>query len=143
MFDPFDYWRRTAAANTSLANSTLRWGETIAASATVVRARGDLIAAGMRSPIDADYRELSTMLPEKITAFGKSGSAAAAELQSTRSGFLGAWNFTAAPDTARTLSSWMRMTTLGLETLELSARLAEAAIKPVHRTVTANAKRLG
>lgn len=147
MIDPFDYWRRAMRANMSLANSTMRLGEAIAASTTVVRIRSDMIAAGMRSPLHADYREFSTMMPEKISAFGKSGSATAAELQSTRSGFFSDWQKATTPSTNPDLpgifAAFGRMATLGLETLELTARLAEAALKPIHHTVTANARRLG
>lgn len=145
--DLFDYWRRAAAANLSLAMSAARAIETLTASWGVMRVRGDMIAAGVRSPLDTDWREMGIMVSEKVTAFGKSNAAAAREIEAAQARLVANWQQAAmlplsAASPAAAFDAGARMAMLGLDMLEAMARLAQVSIEPVHRTVTANARRL-
>lgn len=146
--DPFDFWRRVAAANMSLAISAARAFETAAASLNVMRVRGDVIAASLNAPLHADWREMNLMVSEKLTAFGKSNTAATREIEALQARLSASWQQAAmlplsSVSPAAALDAGGRMATLALDILEATARIAQVAIEPVHRTVAANARRLG
>ncbi len=145
--DIMSYWQRVAAANFSLSLTAMRLAEAMVAATTVIRVRGDMINMGLKSPRDTDWREMGVMVSEKLFAFGQSGSAASRELDAVQARLLADWQqamilpFSAAsPDAAANAGA--RVAMLGLDMLELTARLAEVAVAPIHQTVTANARRL-
>ncbi|WP_231923302.1 hypothetical protein [Sphingobium cloacae] len=132
-----------------LARAGHRTAETIAASQDVIEARSDLIRTALRSPLEADYHELALMVPEKVEAFSKAGSAIVGQWWAihadalTQAQHLGAMAFRGRPPTA---AEWNAMTARtiahGVRALERSVALGAGAVKPVHARATANARRL-
>lgn len=123
--------------------------EIAAASSQVVPIRLARMAAAGPNPTPKDRREMHRMGAEKVAAFSKSGMALAAgsmpivtraAMQSFETGF----------------AFWANCMRMALPTLpphrstmtprtpdaRSTARLINAALKPVHATVTANARRL-
>lgn len=137
------------AASFQLAQTGVRMVETLSASADVIASRGATIGAALRSPLDADHAELGRMVPEKLEAFSRSGSAIADAWWAMGSAWMEeAQNLTALSMRGRmptmselaTLSG--RTTAWSLGTIEAGASLGNKALAPIHRKATANARRL-
>ena len=121
----------------------------MAASHDVIGARSGMIRTALGSPLEADYRELARMVPEKIEAFSKAGSAIATQwwtMQAdmlTQAQQLGQMALKEWPPTA---AEWGAMTERtiahGVRAFERGAALGAGAVKPVHARATANARRL-
>lgn len=136
-------------ATLELSRTGLRAAETIAASQDVIGARSGLIRTALRSPLEADYRELAAMVPEKVEAFSKAGSAIAGEWWAMQADALaqaqqlGAMALRGRPPTA---AEWNAMTARtiahGVRAFERSVALGAGAVKPVHARATSNARRL-
>ncbi|PSJ43089.1 hypothetical protein [Allosphingosinicella deserti] len=112
----------------------LRSAELMLASDAVIRSRGRMMGAAARAPLDGDYRELSRMVPEKVAAFGKAGDVLAAEWQ--------VWQkevAVLAATTEPTVDTFMRWT----DAMTRLWAAPGAAMRPIHKTATANARRLG
>lgn len=130
----------SAAIDMAKSTLSLWWMgvETVTASWAVIAARTPVIDRAMRDPANADTAELSRMVGEKLDAFSK----AAVDVQS-----LGWTLYT---------DMWKQMLDLGQPTLSSQGRMVSRsqrmtrnvmtaghrAIRPVHRAVTANQKRL-
>lgn len=127
----------------------LKMSEIAVASAMVIGARMMLIGAAMRDPLSGDYRELGRMVPEKMTALAQSGMAmmdqvgavqrdAMAQMLDSKSLMSGG---------VPTPATWMKMMTdagqRGTRAMLWPMTTGDAAIAPVYRTVTSNARRLG
>jgi hypothetical protein len=152
----------------SLFNPALLWAdlamkstEMMLASAEVIGSRVQQIARAGANPSPRDVREMLLMGSEKVKAASESGLAVAARLQSQNMQvFTRAWQqwlaslgAMAALTTSRTFGEALsRQYSLfdalgrsGRTHAQLStnaARLAHAAMKPVHAASTANARRL-
>jgi hypothetical protein len=152
----------------SLFNPVLLWSdvalktaEMLMSSGQVIGTRLDRIARAGPNPSARDRREFALMGSEKISAASKSAMAVASRLQSAnyelmmrawRQWFasLGAMNSLAASRSfGQALSRQKRLSDAlarsGRTQARISsdtARLASAALKPVHSASTANAKRL-
>ena len=125
--------------------TNLAWFEAMASVPSVLDARMPMISDAMRTPWAADTIELTRMVTEKTDAFGrshKSLSSAARKLQ------------TAAEGNARDLgkitgggimwpTDYMRMAERNIGALAALATFPDEALAPIHKGVTANAKRLG
>ncbi len=127
----------------------IKVGEMMVASAVVVTARTALIGAAMANPVEGDYRELGRMLPEKLFAMSCSGMALFDSLTAFQR------------DMAAQLTDLTLLAMGGVPTPDRLARLADdsnargarallwsieagdAAMAPMHRAVTSNARRLG
>ncbi|WP_439813859.1 hypothetical protein [Zavarzinia sp. CC-PAN008] len=125
--------------------------ETMVAAGTVIGHRTALIADAMQRPWAADHRELGRMVPEKVMAFGQSGSnVMQALIQSQRElerycGDVGA----CARDMAFAAPGSLPMARLIDGAMAQSARAAtsglaavDAALAPIHKRAVANARRL-
>ena len=149
MIDPFASWSRMTAASFQLAQTGVRMAETLSASADVIASRGAAMGVAMRSPLDADHAELGRMVPEKLEAFSRSGSAMADAFWAMGEAWMDeAQNLTALSMRGRvptmrelaTLSG--RAAAWSLCTMEAGASLGSKALAPIHRKATANARRL-
>jgi hypothetical protein len=119
--------------------------ETMLAANNVVRYRGKTIDAAMRDPMHADVAELGRMVPEKIAAFGKAGTALAQDWAVMQREMLAQ-----SSDMLRLSTSWPPDTAIAARMLERSTRLAlqmsmasGRALAPVHAAATSNDRRLG
>ena len=144
------------------ARHAVRAQETATASAEVIAARMEMGRAAMTNPSMEAAGEATTMVAEKMLAFseagaamaGKSGEMAASQMRYTmdetaRSG--AAMAKLAACKTPVDLALaqgqlamnfFSRGMAHGLSMTAMAVRASEVGLKPIHRTVTANAKRL-
>lgn len=129
---------RKTAATTPAEPLALWWQlglqtwEMLLASSQVIGIRvGRMAAAGAR-PGPVDRKEFRRMVTEKMVAAGQSGWGMAAQLQSS---WLQLW--------ARGWEQWLRGEAASAPRWEThAAQLAHAALRPVHRAATDNARRL-
>lgn len=149
MFDVFNAWSRMMTAGWSMTQTGMRMVETMGAANEVMAARTTLIGSAMRIPLTGDHRELARMVPEKVDAFSRVGSATVAAWWAAQSAWvgemqnLGTMAMRGRPPTAVELAQLgERMTARGLESVEAAAQLGSTALAPVHRKATANARRL-
>jgi hypothetical protein len=154
--------RRITRQGASAAQAALSGGEMLQAAGEVINARLTIMAAGLADPSRVDVREMSLMGSEKVEALSASASAVArtfGEIGGRVSSSLvseaglataAAASIAAAPTPAAALQAqysyaagwWSRaagqMLTLNAELLRGQAE----AMRPIHRTAVANAKRL-
>jgi hypothetical protein len=145
MLDPFTAWMRLTDAWLDLSRTGVRAAETLSASHDVVRDRTDIIDAAMRNPLRGDYAELSRMVPEKLDAFSKAGTAVAGELWSMQAAFASEMQhlwLMALRGHAPGLADVERSASFALRTVERTAGLGRAGLAPIHKQATANARRL-
>lgn len=114
LFNPFLLW----------ADVALKTTEMLFSSAQVIGTRVNRMALAGANPSARDRREFALMGTEKVKAATESGLAVAARLQAAN------WQLC-----ARAWQQW-------LASSGNAARLAGAALKPVHAASTANARRL-
>lgn len=152
----------------ALFNPLLLWGdlamkttEMLLASGQVIGTRVDRIARAGAHPSARDIKEFSLMGSEKLKAATESGLAVATQLQSAnyqlmarawRQGFASLGAMTALAGSRsfgealsrqnRLVNSLARSGRTHSRLSSDAARLASAALKPVHGAATANAKRL-
>ncbi|MEO7564832.1 MAG: hypothetical protein ABIR63_04080 [Sphingomicrobium sp.] len=138
MMNMWSNWQRMMRAGTMVS-------ETLDASRKVVGHRQETIGAAIGDPLGDDYPELSRMVSEKADAFGAAGLEVsrtwlgmqcdfAAQWADMSSIMLGQW-----PGPRKALAMAARGERLSRAALSGSVR----AMTPIHRTATANARRLG
>ena len=149
MFDAFDAWSRMLTAGCSMTQTGLRMVETMGAANEVVAARSAVIGSAIRSPLTGDHRELGRIVPEKVDAFSRVGSASVAAWWAAQSVWAGEMQHLGtmamrgrAPTASELAAFGDRMAKVGLEAVEAAARLGSTTVGPVHRKATANARRL-
>ena len=142
---PFDAWFASWRGATALATAGWRVAETMIASAEVIGHRSGAIGAALRDPWSADHPELQRMVSEKMEAFARAGLIATRDVQTLQTVWLATWWQLAtlatagrAPTPAQVTALWSRSADL----LGCSARAGTAALDPIHRSATANARRL-
>ena len=111
----------------------LRTAETMLASGSVIGTRTGMIGRAAANPWRGNYRELSRMVPEKVAAFGAAADILAREgrvWQDAVSALAGS----AGP----AADGWFR----SIDALTGLWAAPGAALRPIHRTATANARRL-
>lgn len=148
-FDPVTAWLRVTSAALGMAGTQSRAAKTMTASRDVVRKRSDIIETAMRTPLLADHAELARMVPEKVAAFGLAGAAMSAELASMQAAWMDEmqhlWTMAlrGRPPTLTEMQALAtRSSAYAVRSTERAARLAEVGLAPIHRQVTANARRL-
>lgn len=163
LLDAFLRDSRIAARNArTAADTAVAGGAMMQAAGDVIAARLDILAAGMADPLKADISEISLMGAEKLEASAASAASltqslgrigeglsrtAADELQHAgkAASAMGAASSPAAFAAAQAdwvFGFWGRA---AAQTLNLNAELLKAqaeALKPIHDTAVANAKRL-
>lgn len=156
--------RKRSTSDTAMkaARHAVRAHETAMASAEVIAARVEMGRAAMTNPSFEAAGEATTMVAEKMLAFSEAGAAMAG-----KSGEMAASQMRYAMDeTARSGAAIARLAACktpmdlalaqgqlamnflsrslahGLSMSAMAVRTGEVGLKPIHRTVTANAKRL-
>lgn len=143
MFDPISSWADWNRMAIAMMGNGMKMGEAWSASGRVIDHRLGLIRTDMGSA--AAQAELLRMVPEKMEAFSLSGMAATMGLW--------AWQGEMLRIGQQAAQAMMRMQPPTLRAARMSAarsqaaagRLAKAAtgaIAPIHKTVTANDRRL-
>jgi hypothetical protein len=149
MLDPFAFYSRMVSAAFDMAGRMQRVSETLTASQAVIAERTAMMGAAARSPLDGDYIELGRMVPEKVEAFGKAGTAMASDWWAMQSAFmaeaqhLGTMAMKGRAPTAAELSRLgTRNAALALRTIERAGAMSAKGLRPIHAGATGNAKRL-
>ena len=149
MFDPFNAWLRLMNAAAGMAGTGQRASETMTASGDVMAKRSAIIGQAMRTPLKADYAELGRMVPEKMDAFSRSGTALMKECYAMNAAVLaeaqnsammamrGRW-----PTMGEMTTQFSRNAAFAVRMAERTAKLGATALAPIHATATANARRL-
>lgn len=118
--------------------------EVAVATQSVLAARLPILSGAMSDPLTADHRELSLMLSEKVDAFGRSQRSVAqanekirrtAERNARDLGHLAGGGLLGPGD-------WMKMAERNIALGAALLALPMEALAPVHKGVTANARRL-
>ena len=139
------YWS-ASRAGMDMFQAGLKLGETLIASRNVIDRRLEIIKEAACNPISGDYRELGLMVPEKVDAFWTAGMRLsegwwaaqrnmAAQLQHFSTIMLRGGSPTAAD-----------LQVIGqrnARAMSRSSAAAGAALAPIHKAATANARRLG
>ena len=149
MIDPFTAWMRLATVALDMSRTSHRASDLMHASGEVVQKRSGMMAAAMRSPVDGNYVELAKMVPEKVEAFSSAGIAVARQCWTMQLAFLAEAQHLAAlfargcsPSISELGELAARSTAYVVTSAENMAQLGAAGLAPVHRTATANARRL-
>ncbi|UAK26078.1 hypothetical protein [Sphingomonas nostoxanthinifaciens] len=137
------FWNAWKLGSSLWANG-LALQETAMAAAGVIGHRSQLIDSAMRDPLSADVAELGRMVPEKVEAFGKAGSAIAEDWLDIHRDLLAqsrdfATLFAAWPPSPATIA---RMNQRGGKLLVKMSTAGGRAIDPIHATATGNHRRL-
>jgi len=139
MYNPWAGWNAMVKAGTML-------GETLEASRRVVNARQGTISNAMSDPFHADHRELALMVDEKTDAFAAAGAALANSWFSMQSDVAaqamavgGMMMSGRMPSAKATQAVAARQVRIG----DAALRGSMKALRPIHATATANARRLG
>jgi hypothetical protein len=124
-----------------------KFSEMMLASHSVIGTRVDLMGAAVRSPLDGDYAELGRMVPEKMAAFSKSGVALSDDWRKAQADLFDQWRewvtlMTDVPTMGRLSAFGKRSTGRGARAVVRSMGTGGRALDPVHKTATANARRL-
>lgn len=127
------------------AQLTARLMETCVATQSVLGARLPMIADAITNPIGANHGELTRMVTEKVSAFGRShGTMAAAGRAVQRTGEANAAAFgRLAGGGLLGPAEWMSIFERNVALATTLMALPMQAMAPVHSGVTANARRLG
>lgn len=149
MFDPFAYQRRLVAATLGVATTAQRATEIATASQDVITRRSQIMAHAARSPLAGDYAELGRMVPEKLEAFSRAGTAVANDWWTIQISVFNEarhlWRQAMkgrAPTVAEYSATAARNAEFLLRTFEQLGEMSGAALNPIHATATDNAKRL-
>lgn len=138
------FWTDAWKLGASMWANSVALQETVTAARGVIDHRSKTIDAAMRNPPTADVAELNRMVPEKMAAFGKAGSALVedwidiqADMMAQGRDMMGlfAW-----PPSSAVVER------IGKRGSRIAVKMSTAggrALKPVHATATANHRRLG
>lgn len=150
MNDLASTWSRMMAAGASMGQTGLRALETISAANTVIAARTPIINLAMFSPLTGDHKEMARMVPEKVEAFSRAGSATLSGWWKAQAAWMGHMQHFGAmavrgrfPTVRDMIDMHERRGSMMIEAMEAAAGMGADALAPVHDTATANARRLG
>lgn len=139
---PLATWSHMFAIGFDVQRTWMKAAETLLASQRVVDARTILIRNAGQYPLTGDYRELSRMVPEKIEAFTQSGAALTQNMAAMHQAFLSQGQAMAAAMLSGNPFWMLQGSRQALSSLDAVSRLAAATLAPIHKTATANARRL-
>lgn len=134
-------------AGFGMVEAGMKFSEMMLASQRVIGTRLDLINAALRSPLEGDYAEFGRMVPEKMAAFSASGIALSDDWRKAQADLFDQWRewltlMTGVPTAGRLSAFGERSTRRGARAMVRSMSAGGRALKPVHKTATANARRL-
>ncbi|TVV70906.1 hypothetical protein [Sphingomonas solaris] len=138
-----------ASAATSAIDVGVKVSEIALASGVVVGARLWLIGAALRNPFSGDYRELGRMVPEKVFALAQSGIALVDRIGAAQRDMMAQMVDSenlivgGVPTPATLVKLATETGKRGTRAMMWPLTTSDAALAPVHRTVTSNARRLG
>jgi hypothetical protein len=139
VWDPFHGWNRMMAAGASMLDTQMRALEMLGSAGEVIAARSTIIGEAMASPMTGDYAEMQRMVPEKIDAFARAGVAGAAALHQAQADWIAHVQRLASRGR---LPAPHELAHIAAGSVEAMARVGSTTLAPVHRRVTANARRL-
>ncbi|MGV8929257.1 MAG: phasin family protein [Brevundimonas sp.] len=158
----FKTGRRLTRDGARAANNALSGGEMLQAAGDVINARLEIVAAGMVDPRKVDLKEISLMSSEKVEALSASASSVARTFGDI-GGRVGSGVMTEAGLASKAATSiataatpaaamqaqysyavgWWSRATAQMLTLNSAMLKGQAdAMRPIHKTAVANAKRL-
>jgi hypothetical protein len=138
------YWS-AARAGMDMFQTSLKLGETFAASRNVIDRRVEIMTEAAADPAAGDYRELGRMVPEKVEAFSKAGAVLGRSWWGMQSDAACHFQHMATMmmrGGLPTPSDLEAISRRGARTTARAAAVAGAALAPVHKAATANARRL-
>jgi len=143
-------WAELMKVSFGMVGTSVRAGELVIASSTVVGARMTLMGNAVRTPADGDYEEIHGMLQEKVTAISQVGQALvdqwSAMLADTSEQALRFSSFAFcgrtfdASDLPGLTEGWLAH---GTRMIARTMETGGLALAPVHLKATENARRLG
>lgn len=149
MLDPFTFWSRAMASWQMAGDTGTKLDRTATASHDVIAARTAIMQSAISSPMTADYAELARMVPEKVAAFSSVGNVMAEAWWKAQADCLALASRTASagmtgrlPSPIDVVQFWTDASLDGLRAMESGSRLGRDALAPIHKTATANARRL-
>lgn len=119
--------------------------ETVHGAGEVVAQRMHVIMEATRDPLNGDYAELGRMIPEKIEALSQSSLSMLTDMLAIQSQMMSAWWHWRAALLSGQAASPTAWSEASIRSRRIARRLTGSggrALAPVHRRVTANAKRL-
>lgn len=150
MIDPFTAWSRVAAAGFEMQSTWWRGIETLQASGTVIGARSEMMRRDAGRPAQSDLSEYARMGPEKVDAFGRSAGAVMRDTATMQASWMRQMQRVGlamlsgrTPTLAEASALASQSADYALDAVTATAKLYEAALAPIHRTATGNARRLG
>jgi hypothetical protein len=138
------YWS-AARAGMDMFQTSLKLGETLVASRDVIDTRVEIMKAAAANPLTGDYRELSLMVPEKVEAFSKAGAVLGKSWWGMQRDAASHFQHMASMMMRGGLPTAVDLQTIsrrGARTTARAVAAAGAALAPVHKAATANARRL-
>lgn len=145
---PMDAGLSLMRAAFGMVETSARLSEVMLASHHVIGKRVDLIQAAARSPLDGDYAELNRMVPEKLAAFSKAGAVLADEWREAQGEVFDQWRDMVSlmavglPSPGKLQGYGERSAKRATRALARSMEVGGLALGPVHKTATANSRRL-
>jgi hypothetical protein len=138
-------WADMVTSGMRMAQTGIRMTEAMTASHEVIDSRVRTMAEAAINPFAGDYAELGRMIPEKVDAFGQAGATALGDLLAMQAAAMANYRQMAAlafsgraPTLAEAEAMWARSCGIAGRAMDSTGR----ALAPVHKRVTANAKRL-
>lgn len=142
-------WAELMKAGIGLVGTSMRTGETMLASTSVIGMRLAVIGDAARNPARGDYAELGRMVPEKISAFSQAGQTLVEEWSallldaSEQAYHVSSLMLRGRSLSAGDLLSLAEQTSAyGTGMIIRTMSAGELVLAPVHKKATANARRL-
>jgi hypothetical protein len=142
---PLDFWTSAWRNTASLMKVGVKAQEMANASAFVFAIRSRAIEEAVRDPLNADYGELSRMVPEKLQAFSQAGSDAFSDLFAWQAEAYAVWQQAVGMmmgGKLPTLSQFERLSARSMRMATSASIASSKELAPIHKTATANARRL-
>jgi hypothetical protein len=138
-------WADLLSSGMRMAQTGVKMTEAMTASHEVIDSRVRTMAEAAANPFAGDYAELGRMIPEKVDAFGRAGATAFGDLMAMQAAAMANYRQMAslalagrAPTLAEAEAMWARSWGIAGQAMDSPGR----ALAPVHKRVTANARRL-
>jgi hypothetical protein len=149
MPNAIEAWGELMKASLGLVETSMKSNEMLLASRSVITSRTGTMAAAAVNPWRGDYAELARMIPEKVSAFSDATTAVMSHwsaMVEQLNRHINHVQMTFAGYRIVPLSEVAALTTaaaiLGASLMSQSLTIGGVALAPIHKTATANARRL-